>query len=121
VSGLLRYEEPPHLTHEEAEPILTVGLSATETGEASSVLIGLALFDDDLSFVEGWCVRLGQQAHDAALRGSAALAAGHLACRFGRLSSEARAMVEEVALDPDVDGRKYDALDDVRRFADARS
>ncbi len=90
----MRYEEPPHLTPEQAGPILTAALSATETDEASPVLIGLALFDDDRSFVEQWCVRLGRDARDPWLRGSAALAAAHLAHRFQTLDAEARQMVE---------------------------
>lgn len=112
----MRYEEPPHLSPEQAGPILTAALRATETDEASAVLIGLALFHDDRSFVERWCVRLGREARDPWLRGSAALAAAHLARRFQMLDAEVRQMVEAVAADPEVDGRKYDALDDIRRF-----
>jgi hypothetical protein len=112
----MRYEEPPHLTPEQAGPILMAALSATETDEASTVLIGLALFDDDRSFVEQWCVRLGREARDPWLRGSAALAAAHLARRFQTLDAEARQMVEDVVADPEVDGRKYDALADIRQF-----
>jgi hypothetical protein len=113
----VRYEEPPHLSHEEAAPILVAALDRTDSGDASAVVIGLALFDDDPSFAEQWCVRLGLHASDPALRGSAAVAAGHLARRFRSLAVETRSMVEAVANDPEVDGRKYDALNDVRQFA----
>jgi hypothetical protein len=113
---LMRYEDPPHLEPDRAQPILEAGLDARNSDEASAVLLGLALYDDNRPFVEGWCVRLGREARDPSMRGSAALAAGHLARRFQRLEPETRAMVEAVAADPDVDGRKYDALDDVRQF-----
>ena len=117
----MRYEEPPHLEPKQARPILEAAISADEAEQASAVLIGLALFDDDCSFVEEWCVRLGQEARDPALRGSAALAAGHLARRFQTLQPETRAMVKAVATDPEVDGRKYDALDDLRQFLGGHS
>jgi len=112
----VRYEEPPHLEPEKAQAILADAIGANNTDEASAVLIGLALFDDDRAFVEHWCVRLGQEAIDPGLRGSAALAAGHVARRFRTLEPETREMVEAVATDPEVDGRKYDALDDIRQF-----
>jgi hypothetical protein len=117
----VRYEQPPHLHPDEAQPILAGALGATDTDEASAVLIGLALFDDDRTFVEEWCVRLGREASDPGLRGSAALAAGHLARRFHALQPETCEMVEEVAADPEVDGRKYDALDDLRQFLGGHS
>src|SRR5262249_54006190 len=92
-------------------------LTASATSHASAVLIGLALFDDDPAFVERWCTRLGRDAADPALRGTAALAAGHLARRVGALRPDTQAMVRAVAADPAVDGRKHDALEDVEHFA----
>jgi hypothetical protein len=83
---------------------------------AGAVLIGLATFDDDPAYVERWCRRLGQDAADPALRGSAALAAAELAKRLGTLAPETEAMVRTVAADPAVDGRKHDALEDVERL-----
>jgi hypothetical protein len=117
----VRYEEPPHLEPEEAQAILAAGIGETDTDEASAVLIGLALFDDDRAFVEHWCVRLGREARDPRLRGSAALAAGHHARRFQTLEPETWEMVEAVAADPEVDSRKYDALDDIRQFLGGHS
>jgi hypothetical protein len=111
-----QYEEPPHLEPEEAEAILAAGIGETDTDEARAVQIGLVLFDDDRAFVEHWCVRLGRQARDPQLRGSAALAAGHLARPFQTLEPETWEMVETVAADPQVDSRKYDTLDDIRQF-----
>jgi hypothetical protein len=113
----VRYEKPPHLSHDEAAAVLEQALTAPETSHASAVLIGLALYDDDEAFVERWCRRLGRDAADPALRGSAALAAAQLAKRFGTLAPETRAMVRSVAADPAVDGRKQDALADIERFA----
>jgi hypothetical protein len=57
-----------------------------------------------------------REAADAQLRGAAALSAGHLARRFGTLAPETQAMVRAVAHDLSVDGRKYDALDDIEQF-----
>jgi hypothetical protein len=114
----VRYEKPPHLPHDQADAVLEQALTATETSHASAVLIGLALYDDDRAFVERWCRRLGRDAADPALRGSAAVAAADLAKRFGTLAPETEAMVRAVAADPAVDGRKRDALADVERFVE---
>jgi hypothetical protein len=106
----VRYEPPPHLSHDEADAVLEPALTPAETSHASAVLIGLAQFDDDRAFVERWCTRAGRDAADPALRGSAALAAAQLAKRFGTLEPETQAMVRAVAADPAVDGRKHEAL-----------
>ena len=115
------FEEPPQLPHGEAAAILDQALTGRDDPYASAVLIGLALFDDDQPFVEGWCTTVGLHARDPTLRGSAALAAGHLARRFGKLSAETREMVHGVAADPTVDGRKHDAVEDVERFLGGHS
>jgi hypothetical protein len=117
----VRFEQPPHLPHDEAAEVLEQALTGRDDRDASAVLIGLALFDDDQPFVEGWCTTVGLRARDPALRGSAALAAGHLARRFGTLSAETREMVYAVAADPAVDGRKHDAVDDVEKFVGGHS
>jgi hypothetical protein len=112
----MSYEQPPHLSHEEAQLVLERARHGSSQTEAAAVLIGLALFDDDREFVEGWCRLLGTEASDPALRGAAALSAGHLARRFGILDEGTQAMVRRVAADPVVDGRKYDALEDMEQF-----
>jgi hypothetical protein len=112
----MRYEEPPHLPHDEAASVLQRALTEPDGSHGSAVIIGLALFDDDREFVEGWCTTLGLRARDPGLRGSAALSAGHVARRFGKLAPETRAMVYAVAADDEVDGRKHDAIDDVEMF-----
>jgi hypothetical protein len=112
----VRYEEPPHLSHDEAVSVLQRALTDPNGSYGSAVIIGLALFDDDRAFVEEWCTTLGLGAHDPGLRGSAALSAGHLARRFGTLSAATREMVYAVAADEDVDGRKHDAVEDVELF-----
>ncbi len=101
--------------------MLEEALTGRDDPDASAVLIGLALFDEDQPFVEGWCTTLGLRAQDPALRGSAALAAGHLARRFGTLSAATREMVYTVAADSAVDGRKHDAVDDVEQFLGGHS
>jgi hypothetical protein len=117
----VRFEQPPHLPHDEANSVLERALTGPDEPHASAVLLGLALFDNDQPFVEGWVTTVGLRAQDPALRGSAALAAGHLARRFGRLNPETREMVYAVAADPAVDGRKHDAVDDVEQFLGGHS
>lgn len=112
----VRYEEPPHLPHDEATSILECALAEFETSHASAVIVGFGLFDDDQEYVEGWCRRIARDAADPALRGSAALSAAHLARRFCVLAPETLMTVRVIAADPLVDGRKYDALEDVERF-----
>jgi len=89
----VRFEHPAHLLHDEAASVLEQAVTGRDDPHASEVLMRLALFDDDQAFVENWCTTIGFHAQDPALRGSAALAAGHLARRFGTLSSETREMV----------------------------
>jgi hypothetical protein len=122
IVSFVKYEDPPHLERADAEAILAAGIAMSDAGyDANAVLIGLALYDDDQDFVERWCVRVGREAIDPWLRGSAALSAGHLARRFRSLQPETREMVQAVAADPQVDGRKYDAVDDLRQFLTGRS
>ncbi|MCW7989535.1 hypothetical protein XF35_30910 [Streptomyces platensis subsp. clarensis] len=91
-------------------------------GEASGVLVGTALNDDDAGFVEHWCVQVGTRAAPGSpLLGLAGLCLGHTARRFGRLGDEALALAQSLAAraeaDPtDVDGRAVDGYDDVRSF-----
>ncbi|MFG2816923.1 hypothetical protein [Streptomyces sp. NPDC048410] len=91
-------------------------------GEAAEVLVGTALNDDDMEFVEHWCVQVGTRAVSGSpLLGLAGLCLGHTARRFGRLSDKALALVESLAAraetDPtDVDGRALDGYDDARSF-----
>jgi diphthamide synthase (EF-2-diphthine--ammonia ligase) len=58
----MRYEDPPHLQHDEASSVLERALSESETSDASAVIIGLVLFDDDQEYVEGWCRRIARNA-----------------------------------------------------------
>lgn len=93
----------------------------TAAGEAANVLVGSAL-NDDVEFVEHWCVQIGTRAAPGSpLLGLAGLCLGHTARRFGRLSEEALALSKSLAAraeaDPsDVDGRAVDGYDDVRDF-----
>ncbi|MEV0362758.1 hypothetical protein [Nocardia fusca] len=94
----------------------------TAEGEAASVLVGSALYDDDMEFVEHWCMQVGTRAVPGSpLLGLAGLCLGHIARRFGRLSDDALTLVKLLAAraeaDPsDVDGRAGDGYDDVRSF-----
>ncbi len=117
----MRYEEPPLLGHDVAETALAAALRG-EGGEpdAGSVLVGLAMFDEDRAFVERWCVRIASEAPDRRLRGLAVLCIGtHLARRFGEVGGDAVAVVRELAADPEMrkaDGRVSDAAEDLDRF-----
>ncbi|MFJ3640499.1 hypothetical protein ACIPRD_12160 [Streptomyces sp. NPDC090108] len=119
----LSFENPPALPHEVVVETLEQALrDRSAEGEAAGVLVGTALNDDDAEFVEHWCVQVGTRAVSGSpLLGLAGLCLGHTARRFGRLSDEARALVESLAAraeaDPsDVDGRALDGHDDVRSF-----
>lgn len=85
-------------------------------------LVDIAMYDNDMEFVEYWCVQVGTRAVPGSeLLGLAGLCLGHTARRFGRLSEDALALVETLAAraeaDPsDVDTRAIDGYDDVRSF-----
>ncbi|MGW9448752.1 hypothetical protein [Streptomyces sp. NPDC055632] len=119
----LSFENPPALPHEVVVETLERALrDRSAEGEAAEVLVGTALNDDDAEFVERWCVQVGMRAVPGSpLLGLAGLCLGHTARRFGRLSDDALALAESLAVraeaDPtDVDGRAVDGYDDVRSF-----
>ncbi|MEU4312220.1 hypothetical protein [Nocardia sp. NPDC024068] len=118
----LSFENPPAEPHEVVVETLERALrDRTAAGEAANVLVGSAL-NDDVEFVEHWCVQIGTRAAPGSpLLGLAGLCLGHTARRFGRLSEEALALSKSLAAraeaDPsDVDGRAVDGYDDVRDF-----
>ena|SRR5213595_791428 len=119
----LRFENPPALPHEVVVETLERALrDRSYEGEAASVLVGIALNDDDQAFVEQWCVEVGTRAvAGSPLLGPAGLCLGHTARRFRCLGDEALALAESLAAraeaDPsDVDSRALDGLDDIRSF-----
>jgi hypothetical protein len=125
----VRYEEPPHLDHTAASLILEAALQGEmpqepKEQEPNSVLVGLALFDDDAGFVEAWCLRVGREAPDLWLRGTAALCIGtHLARRFGRASPDAEQLVRDLAENDAVrcvNPQVGDALEDLEHFQTKR-
>jgi hypothetical protein len=99
-------------------PLVEVELEA----EAADWLVSLALRCDDREYVEAWCLRLGRGLPSGhPMLGLSALCVGHLSRRFGRLSGEARVLVEELAercrRNPaDVDGNAISGLEDVDLF-----
>ena len=117
----MKYEDPPLLRHAEADEVLRAALRAVNTSPyENSVLVGLALYDDDRAYVEDWCVRLAEQAEDLWLRGLACLCIGsHLARRFHVVGDRAAALVRAMADDPAmvaVNGQVLDARDDLDLF-----
>lgn len=118
----MEYEEPRHLDHGAASVVLEQALEGiVARPHPNSVLVGLALFDEDRAYVEDWCIRLGNTAPDLALRGLASLCVGHLARRFGTVSDEAAAVVRRLAHDDAVrqaNPQVLDGLDDLKRFTE---
>jgi hypothetical protein len=123
VHSHLSFENPPALPRAVVVETLERALrDRSAEGEAAGVLVGTALNDDDADFVEFWCVQVGTRAVPGSpLLGLAGLCLGHTARRFGRLSDDALALAESLAVraeaDPtDVDSRAIDGYDDVRSF-----
>ncbi|MFQ6226147.1 hypothetical protein [Nocardia sp. NPDC002869] len=117
------FENPDALAHEVVVETLERALrDRTAEGEAADALVGTALNDDDMEFVEHWCMQVGAQAAPGSpLLGLAGLCLGHTARRFGCLSDDALALAKSLAAraeaDPaGVDGRALDGYDDVRSF-----
>jgi hypothetical protein len=110
----VRYEEPPHIAHDEADQVLRAALRGETTQpDVNSVLVGLALDDDDRAFVERWCVRIARRRTCGyeALRHCALV----VARRFGEVSDEAAALVRELAADEtmrSINGQVLDAAAD---------
>jgi hypothetical protein len=116
-----RYEQPPLVTHSVADDVLGTTLAGAEpTMEPNAVLIGLALADEDRSFVERWCLRVARESADPALIATAALCLGHLARRFGVLERESVELVRHLAARSDLDSRVLSANEDVDFFLAAR-
>jgi hypothetical protein len=117
----MKYEDPPLLSHHEADEVLSTALRGERTEpDANSVLLGLALYDGDRVFVEDWCVRLAEGASDQWLRGLACLCIGsHLARRFRVVSDRAAKVVRAMADDSAAvaaNAQVLDARDDLDLF-----
>jgi hypothetical protein len=111
------YENPPLVSHAVANEVLMASLAgAGPAFEPNSVLVGLALYDDDRVFVERWCRRVADESSDLWLIATASLCLGHLARRFGYLEPHSVTLVRRLAERPDLDGRVFSALDDVTSF-----
>lgn len=117
------FSNPPALPHPVVLESLERGIrDRAAEGPAANALVGIALNDDDLEFIEGCCLDVGTRAETGnPLLGLAGLCLGHAARRFGHLSDQAIAMAESLAAraeaDPsDVDGRALDGRDDVRSY-----
>jgi hypothetical protein len=82
----MRYEEPPRLTREQTDLVLSSALRAEASDpEANAALVGLAMFGDDQRYVEEWCVRIAEHAPDRRLGGLACLCIGaHVAPGSGQ-------------------------------------
>jgi hypothetical protein len=111
------YENPPLVSHDVADDALTVALGDGDQAlEPNSVLVGLALYDDDRVFVERWCYRVARESVDLGFVATAALCLGHLARRFGHLEPRSVMLVRQLVQRPDLDSRVLSALDDVTFF-----
>ncbi|MEU1889454.1 hypothetical protein ABZ491_28715 [Micromonospora rifamycinica] len=111
------YEDPPLVSHGLADEVLTAALEGRDQPlSPNSVLVGLALHDDDRLFVERWCYRIAQDCADLWLVATASLCLGHLARRFGYLEPASVVLVRQLAERTDLDGRVFSALEDVTFF-----
>lgn len=121
------FENPPALSHDAVLYALSRAFSgdadaATTQSAAASAIVGTALNDQDLAFIEQCCFEVATRARPGCpLLGLAGLCLGHAARRFGALSDKAIILAEALAsraeLDPtDVDSRALDGLDDINHF-----
>lgn len=121
----MTYEDPPLLSHAKADAVLSAALRGESADlDPNSVLVGLALYDDDRLYIENWCVRIADAAPDQWLRGLACLCIGsHLARRFRVVGEHAAALVRDMANDSAmvaVNGQVLDALNDLDLFLGRR-
>jgi hypothetical protein len=117
----MRFENPDRPSRVEATHALEDALRTPGRGpDANRVLVGLALHDEDRSFVEGWCRRIARQSTDPELVGLAATCLGHLVRRFGDLDPESLALLHELAGRVDLGGSAESALEDVEMFLGRR-
>lgn len=106
------YQEPEPLERGEALRKLQTG----EPGEVCYVLVCLALYDPDPSWLEA-TISLHLTSEDPAVRGVAATCMGHVA-RIHRQapSQDTIQLLEALLADPAVSGQAEDALGDIKFF-----
>jgi hypothetical protein len=106
------YEELQPISRDEAER----ALSSDDPDAICRALVRAALFDEDWTWVEQWCLRMAGDARPQ-VRGCAVTSLGHLARTHGVLHLEdVVPVLENLAADPDMGGRAEDALGDIRMF-----
>jgi hypothetical protein len=93
----------------------------SQESSTADALVGIALNDGDREFIEHCCLEVGARAEEGSpLLGLAGLCLGHAVRRFGYISDRAVALAEALAtrarLNPDVDGRALDGIDDIRSY-----
>jgi hypothetical protein len=110
------YESIEPVGREEAE-------AAFQSGDPSEVvraLLGLALHDPDLEWVQSQCFRLASHP-DVWVRRNVATSLGHLARIHRRLDVErVTSLLDQLASDPEVAGWVEDAWDDLHMFIPSR-
>jgi hypothetical protein len=107
------YEQP---TYPGAHAL--VGAIEADDAEAlAPMIIAAALYEDDFDTVYTACVRLSAHANEM-VRGNAILGFGHLARLFGRLGTEAPAIVKHGLSDSSayVRGQAHAAAGDLQHF-----
>jgi len=107
------YSDHKEPSVEEAEKALRLN----RPDDLKRAVIGIALNSKDRLFAEQYCSRLAGH-EDEQVRGNAVLGLGHIARRFGELSSEIKALIEKGLSDssPYVRGQSCAAADDVGHF-----
>lgn len=107
------YEEP---LSGDPERLLS-SLAEMDWPVAQSELLGLALHYEDWRWVQGVCLSLLDH-ENIDLRRTAVMSLGHLARIHGDIGEEVRVELEKRRLDPALEGRAQDALDDIAMFVE---
>ncbi len=108
------YEPIPEYPRDEVEQ----ALARNDPEELLRVVIGVALYEEDLGYSQQLCIRLSSHEHFN-VRGNAVLGFGHLARRFRTLNKTlVKPIIERSLRDPSdyVRGQAVDAADDVAHF-----
>ena len=108
----MQYEEIDKLNSQEAVDVFQKGIP----GSIARALLGLAMYEHDLSFTQGWCLFfLGHT--DDTIAGAAATALGHLARITRGIDKDVVIpALQIVRMQGRLCGRIQDALDDIEMF-----
>jgi hypothetical protein len=107
----MRYQSPEPISKERALEVFRSGTPQ----EISMALISAALYEDDRVWVEEWIIKLSRH-QDVGVRGTSAVALGHVARLHGEISPSALAAIRTLLDDERTVGAATNAISDVRIF-----